>query len=66
MAESSAVENCDILIVGGGISGLYTALRLATSTEYSIAVLECSGRFGGRYRTCEMPGGFAADLGAMR
>ena len=66
MSDNIATENYDIVIVGGGISGLYTAWRLATSTSYSIAVLEYSGRFGGKFHTCEMPGGFKADMGAMR
>jgi len=56
----------DVIIVGGGISGLYTAWRLATSTTLTVLVLEAEKEFGGRYLACEMPGGYVADFGAMR
>lgn len=56
----------DVAIVGGGIGGLYTAWRLMRSTKLKIALFEASDRFGGRYHTVLMPGGFAADLGAAR
>ena len=60
------MENVDVVIVGGGVGGLYTAWRLMKSTDLTIAVLEASDRFGGRFHTVSMPGGFPADLGAMR
>ncbi|XP_067930018.1 achacin-like [Watersipora subatra] len=56
----------DVVIIGGGISGLYTAWRLGNTTKLKILVLEATDRLGGRFLTCEMPGGFNADLGAMR
>jgi len=56
----------DVIIVGGGLSGLYTAWRLATSTTLRVLVLEAEKEFGGRYLTCEMPGGHMAGFGAMR
>ena len=56
----------DVIIIGGGLSGLYSAWRLAKSTNLSIAVLEGSSRFGGRFYTCKLPGEFNADMGAMR
>lgn len=61
----SAMDH-DVLIVGGGISGLYAAWRLMTTTSLRVAVVEASERFGGRYHTIIMPGRFPADLGAMR
>ena len=59
-------EVYDVIIIGGGISGLYTAWRLANSTDLRILVLEATNRFGGRFMTCHLPGGFSAELGAMR
>lgn len=56
----------DVVIVGGGISGLYVAWRLMKTTDLRVLLLEASQRFGGRYQTVTMPGGFPADLGAMR
>jgi len=60
------VAKSNVIIVGGGISGLYTAWRLGTATTLKVLVLEADDRFGGRYLSCKMPGGFVADLGAMR
>ncbi|XP_067930194.1 probable flavin-containing monoamine oxidase B [Watersipora subatra] len=65
MASNEPVEY-DVVIIGGGIAGLYTAWRLANSTNLKILVLEATNRLGGRFLTCEMPGGFCADMGAMR
>ena len=56
----------DVAIIGGGISGLYTAWRLSQTTDLRVVLMESSGRFGGRYQTVVLPGGFPADLGAMR
>ena len=59
-------QQYDVIIIGGGISGLYTGWRLAKSTDLKVLVLEATDRCGGRFMTCKMPGGFIADLGAMR
>lgn len=66
MSSEVEREEYDVIIIGGGIGGLYTAWRLGTSTDLKVLVLESSDRFGGRFMSCEMPGGFFADLGGMR
>lgn len=55
-----------MVIVGGGVSGLYSAWRLGRETSMKILLLESTDRYGGRFQTVTMPGGFKADLGAMR
>jgi monoamine oxidase len=67
----------DVLIVGGGISGLYTAWRIIkgipkTGSEHPgkrIRILESSGRTGGRlltWRPFRQNKGLHAELGGMR
>ena len=56
----------DVVIIGGGISGLYTAWRLGEETNLKILLLESADRYGGRFHTIAMPGGYRADLGALR
>ncbi len=63
------LNHVDVAIVGGGVSGLYTAWRLAASDSFcgTIAVYETSYRLGGKlwsYRIGE-EGGQIAELGAM-
>lgn len=61
----------EVAIVGGGITGLYTAWRLATSDNgvapESIALFEASNRTGGRIWSHRMENGSSvpAELGAM-
>lgn len=58
-----------IAIVGGGISGLYTAWRLLQDQEqsYEVHLFEMDSRVGGRIRSEPIPGiPFLAELGAMR
>ena len=58
----------DTVVVGGGISGLYTAWRLkSNSPGEKIAVLEATSRFGGRVFSVKLPGlpDVPADFGAM-
>ncbi len=63
-------DRADIVIVGGGISGLYCAWRLAHSEKYrdrTVLVLEASDRLGGRIETWQPRGtGFNAEFGPMR
>lgn len=62
--------NLDIAVIGGGVSGAYSAWRLqqeAGSTQ-SIGLFEYSGRIGGRLFTVTMPGlpHVKAEVGGMR
>lgn len=69
----------NVAIVGGGIAGLYAALRLReldTDHKLDITIYEASGRVGGRIDTTEfgvfqkgsadLPAKLRAELGAMR
>ncbi len=59
--------NFDTVVVGGGITGLYTCYKLKQlkGADYAISLFEGTGRFGGRIETVEM-GGFLAEYGPMR
>ncbi|HWR24886.1 MAG TPA: FAD-dependent oxidoreductase [Methanosarcina sp.] len=61
------IINSDTVIVGGGITGLYTCykLRQLKGINHSISLFEGTNRFGGRIETVEM-GGFLAEYGPMR
>jgi monoamine oxidase len=51
-----AATDVDIAIVGGGLSGVYAALRLATSKpNQSLRLFEMSDRLGGRLRSIAFP-----------
>ena len=59
----------DLAIIGGGAAGTYAAHRLrAAHPEWSISLLEASGRIGGRLLSVIPPGGGGqlAELGGMR
>lgn len=75
MAPASITSDpLDHAIVGGGISGLYTAWRLLTDARQrgeptpNVAIFEASARTGGRLLTWLPLGvpGFRAELGGMR
>lgn len=62
-----------VIVVGGGIAGLYCARELAKHGGYRVHVLEGTGRFGGRIETAELwgnrnksPASFKAEFGPMR
>ena len=63
----SDVINSDTIIVGGGITGLYTCYKLKQlkGVNHTISLFEGANRFGGRIETVEM-GGFLAEYGPMR
>jgi lysine 2-monooxygenase len=62
--------NLDIAIVGGGVSGAYSAWRLQqeNGTKESIGLFEYSDRIGGRLFTVTLPGlpHVKAEVGGMR
>lgn len=59
--------NSDIVIVGGGITGLYICYKLKQLIDinHTISLFEGTNRFGGRIETVKM-GGFLAEYGPMR
>jgi len=74
MAPAFHSDRLDVAVVGGGVSGLYTAWRLLTAAreqcrELNVTVFERSDRVGGRLLTW-LPqgpeGGLRAELGGMR
>jgi len=62
-----SILTLDTAVVGGGITGLYTCLRLRgrQGPGHRMALFESSGRFGGRIETVNMDG-FLAEYGPMR
>ncbi|CAM3421838.1 protoporphyrinogen oxidase [Nocardioides dubius] len=52
-----------VVVVGGGISGLVAAYRLAADGDREVIVLEGSSRIGGKLRT-EVVAGVRVDVGA--
>jgi monoamine oxidase len=51
-----AAADLDIAIVGGGLAGIYAALRLATSRPtQSLRLFETTDRIGGRLRSISFP-----------
>lgn len=59
-----AAERADVVVIGGGLSGLYAALLLADAGA-NVTVLEASDRVGGRARTGDsLPG--RPELGASQ
>lgn len=55
----------DIVIAGGGVSGLFCALRLAEAGHRLLVLEAAADRWGGRIETEEMDG-FIAEYGPMR
>lgn len=66
-SSTARQPNVSIAIVGGGISGLSTALMLDSIGVHNWEIIEASDRVGGRFRT-EFVGGTQewAEMGPMR
>lgn len=62
------MNDVDVAVIGGGISGVYSAWRIKSQTAYSVALFERDKRIGGRLLSIEAPGApnMIAELGAMR
>ncbi|HET6233238.1 MAG TPA: FAD-dependent oxidoreductase [Longimicrobiaceae bacterium] len=59
----------DVAVIGGGVSGVYTAWRLKQSNrKLKVALFEYGNRIGGRLYSYPMPGmpNIKAELGGMR
>ena len=52
----SKVTFYDVIVIGGGTSGLATASQLVELGHKNILVLEASNRLGGRIRTTQTSG----------
>src|SRR5579859_5559199 len=62
-------DKIDIAIVGGGVSGVYSAWRLKQADpKKKIVVFEASGHIGGRLLSVKPPdiSNMVAELGGMR
>lgn len=66
-AETAKLRNTSIAIIGGGISGLSTALFLDSVGVYNWEIIEASERIGGRFRTKYVGNSSEwAEMGPMR
>jgi len=57
------MEHFDFIVIGGGVSGLVSAARLARG-GHSVRVLEAADRLGGCIQSWRMEGDFWLELGA--
>lgn len=67
--QQKNTSTIDVAIIGGGISGLYSAYRLSENDpSLKINLFEAAPRLGGRIYSVEIPhsGGLVAEMGAMR
>ncbi len=57
-----------VAVVGGGVAGLFAAMRLRQAGQQDVALFESTDRFGGRLLSVKIPGlgGMVAEVGGMR
>jgi len=62
--SSRRQDDCDVLLIGGGLTGLTCAVLLHEA-GYSVIVVEAADRLGGRVHSLRDPvsGAYLADLG---
>ena len=65
---SSGRPVLDVVVVGAGVSGLYSAMRLSQKYDFTVHVFDANNRIGGRTYSLQVPGitDFKAEVGAMR
>ena len=64
-ADGDTVIERDVVVIGGGSSGTYTAVRL-TDLGKSVVVVETTDRLGGHTQTYTDPAtGLTTDIGVM-
>ncbi len=63
--ENNQVVNYDVVIIGAGLAGLTTALRLEQAGVSNILTLEAKDRVGGRTLNIPVSGGYVAEGGGQ-
>ena len=66
--DSCNGNSIDVVVVGAGVSGIYSAYKMSQDHDWSIHIFDAHDRVGGRTFSVPMPGisDFTADMGAMR
>lgn len=63
--SGSRASDYDVVIIGAGLAGLTTALRLEQAGATSILVIEAKDRVGGRTLNIPVTGGYVAEGGGQ-